>query len=134
MTAIDIHDENTFPSTSVNGLIFEEFKETHFVLGTVPSGTSFGIRISSNAMEPDYPKGCIIFVKSCIRIKNNKIGVFAFEGTMLCRRLEINKDINQVRLLAINPDYEPIIILPEQMLFTYGEVLGYALENEIVTD
>ena len=106
-----------------------KFEEIEIDPKYIPTGTSFGVRISGNSMEPEIPNGCIAFVRACPAIDNGQIGIFALNNEGYCKRIDVNQEHSQIRLLSTNPDYAPIKIKYHDDLRTYGQVLGYWVLN-----
>lgn len=100
-----------------------------FAGSDVPNGTSFGFRILGDDMEPELPRGCVAFFRACLRVENGQVGVFSLNKKLCCKRIDINKDRQRVRLLSTNPDYEPIIAPDPRNLPTFGQLLGYTMNH-----
>lgn len=47
---------------------------------TVPQVADFGVTISGESMEPEYPDGCVVWVKSQPSLIHGDIGVFILDG------------------------------------------------------
>jgi len=94
----------------------------------IPHGTDFCVRISGTSMEPDVPDGSIVFVQSCPAIESGEVGIFNLNGESYCKKLYVDRERQEIRLISINPSYEPIVITEEDYLHTFGRVLGVAEE------
>lgn len=90
----------------------------------VPEKADFGIVISGDSMEPEIHNGGTVFVQSSPTIDPGQIGIFVLDGKAYCKMLSVNHDRRQVRLLSVNPAYDPIPVGPNADFWTLGCVLG----------
>lgn len=93
----------------------------------VPDGTSFGVPIAGDSMEPSYPNGATVFVKSAPRVENGEIGLFSLNGGPLVKQLVVDEVRREVRLHSLNSEYEDILIREGDDLRCFGRVTGYYL-------
>ena len=91
----------------------------------VPDGADFGIRISGTSMSPDIPDGCTVFVQSRSSIEPGSIGIFLLNGEAYCKKLMVDKERGQIRLVSINKEYQDRIIEECDDFSTMGLVLGH---------
>ncbi|MDR0325029.1 MAG: S24 family peptidase [Oscillospiraceae bacterium] len=84
----------------------------------VPSSATFGVRISGDSMEPDYPDGYIAWVRHSIDIDLGKVGVFVLNGTGYIKKM------GHGELLSLNPAYEPIRWNDDDSIRVSGIVVG----------
>ena len=91
----------------------------------VPDGADFGIRISGTSMSPDIPDGCTVFVQSRSSIEPGSIGIFLLNGEAYCKKLTVNREKGQIRLVSINKEYQDRIIEECDDFSTMGLVLGH---------
>ena len=89
----------------------------------LPTHVDFGVRISGDSMEPLIHNGQVVFVQSCLEIPSGKVGVFNLNGEAYCKRLEVDRDSREVRLVSVNPNYEDIVITEHDELRTMGLVV-----------
>lgn len=68
----------------------------------VPDDTDFGIRISGRSMEPNIPDGSTAFVHAQLSIQPGQIGIFRVNGEALCKKLVVDRERGQVRLVSFN--------------------------------
>lgn len=68
----------------------------------VPEGTDFGIKISGRSMEPSIPDGATAFVHAQLSIQPGQIGIFRLNGDALCKKLAVDRERGQVRLVSFN--------------------------------
>lgn len=90
----------------------------------IPESADFGIIISGDSMEPKVHDGDIAFIQSMLSIEPGQIGIFVLNGKSYCKKLEVDRENQQIRLLSINPKYEDIIVGEFDELRTIGRVLG----------
>jgi SOS-response transcriptional repressor LexA len=92
-------------------------------MASAPSGTDFGIKLSGDSMEPEYPDGCIVWVSAQERLESGNIGLFGIAGDALCKKFVL--DDGKCRLESLNPKYSPIEITEDMDLHVYGKVIGH---------
>jgi len=68
----------------------------------VPIACGFGVRISGDSMEPEYPDGHIAWVRISPEVREGDVGVFVLNGEGYIKKYEDNK------LVSLNPKYTPI--------------------------
>lgn len=68
----------------------------------IPEGSDFGIRISGRSMEPNIPDGATAFVRAQLSIQPGQIGIFRLNGEALCKKLSVDRERGQVRLVSFN--------------------------------
>lgn len=90
----------------------------------VPERTDFGVLISGDSMEPEIPDGSTVFVQSCSTIDPGQTGIFILDGKAYCKRLVVDQQRRQVRLVSVNPDYDDMPIRDADDFRTLGRVLG----------
>lgn len=95
-----------------------------YPLGIIPSGTSFGVPISGNSMEPRYRDHATAFIQSAPLIEPGEIGVFSLNGEPYIKQLIKDNEKHELRLHSINPDYQDITVHEFDDLRTFGRVLG----------
>ena len=57
-------------------------------------------------------------------IDSGKIGVFVLDGKVYCKKLEIDHENGQVRLVSLNKEYSDILVGEFASFRTLGRVLG----------
>ena len=90
---------------------------------SVPAGADFGAILSGDSMEPDYPDGCTVWVKSQPTLENGDIGVFIIDGEATCKKYHIEN--GQCYLVSLNKKYKPIKINGESDIRIVGKVIGH---------
>lgn len=91
----------------------------------IPEGTEFGVRISGNSMAPNIPDKATAFVQSKIAIEPGQVGIFLLNGESFCKKLEVDREKQEIRLVSFNPDYKDRIIEECDDFRTLGLVLGH---------
>lgn len=92
----------------------------------IPEGTDFGIKISGRSMEPNIPDGATAFVHAQISIQPGQIGIFRLNGEALCKKLEVDRERSQVRLVSFNSkEFADRIIEECDEFQTMALVLGW---------
>ncbi len=92
--------------------------------GVIPDKADFGVIISGDSMEPKIHDGGAVFVQAAPSIDPGKIGIFVLNGQAYCKKLAVDRENRQVRLVSLNPKYEDIIIGEADEIRTVGRVLG----------
>ncbi len=87
---------------------------------TVPEEADYAVKISGDSMMPRFADGQIIYVCQQITLEDGEIGIFVLNGDVFCKMLDIGKS---VRLLSLNPRYEPIRIAAEDTFRVLGKVV-----------
>ncbi len=90
-----------------------------------PAGTDYGIKLSGDSMEPEYPDGCTVWVKAGSDMESGDIGVFSIAGEAICKKIYWGE--NGCRLESLNPKYAPIEITAATNLYTHGKVVGHTV-------
>lgn len=90
----------------------------------VPIACGFGVRISGDSMEPDYPNGHIAWVRISQEVREGEVGVFILNGEGYIKKYEDG------RLVSLNAKYAPITLSENDNLRIVGKVLAVtAIEN-----
>ena len=90
----------------------------------VPPRATFCIKISGDSMEPDYNDGDILFMESMPAIPNKALGVFGLNGEAIFKQLVVDHKNRRVKLHSINTKYNDIVVGEDDVLHTYGLVIG----------
>lgn len=122
MVEFDVYDEPAAAGLG-NYLATPQSSREQFPSFMIPKGADFGIRISGNSMEPKVHDGSTVFVKQTMAVESGKVGIFVLNDESFCKQLIVDHKKQEVRLHSMNPDYEDIIVRPEDRLYTIGQVL-----------
>lgn len=121
-TEIRVYDQ---PAAAGLGNYLDEpdYHIEQFPPGWIPPQADFGIKISGDSMEPDIQDGSTVFVQASIAIDSNKIGIFILNGQAYCKKLFVDKDKQEIRLVSLNRKYDDILIRESDDFRTVGQVL-----------
>ena len=72
-------------------------------------------------MAPDLRDGCIAFVQSTPKLEHGDIGIFIYNGDSYCKKLDRS---NGLKLISLNPRYNPISVKYAYELRVVGKVVG----------
>ena len=119
--SIDIF-ENAVSAGTGNFLV-DVPKETFNINESIlPKGTTFGVRISGDSMEPEFSDGQIAWVLQQESVANGEIGIFSLNGEAYIKKLQNDKD--GIFLISLNEKYSPIPVGEDDRLDIFGKVLG----------
>ena len=82
----------------------------------------FGVRIAGDSMEPRCVSGQIVWVRRQETLRSGEIGIFLYNGSGYCKRLE--REGNRVELVSLNRAYPPIRVSAGDELRVFGKVVG----------
>lgn len=85
------------------------------------TGEYFGLKIKGDSMEPKIHDNDIVIVKSMSDAENNDIVIAMINNEATCKRLHTYS--NSVVLTAINSDYKPIEVTPDEDIQILGKVV-----------
>ena len=124
MVQIKVYDQ---PAAAGLGNYLDE-PESHveqYPTKVIPSKTDFGVIISGDSMEPKVHNGGTVFVRAMPAIDPGQIGIFVLDGKAYCKKLSVDHQKREIRLVSLNPKYEDIIVREDYDDFrTLGRVLG----------
>lgn len=78
-----------------------EYAEEVQLVKRPPLGASFIIPVNGDSMEPTYPDGCKVFVRSQNEIREGQVGIFYMDGKSWI------KELGNDELISHNPEYPP---------------------------
>lgn len=99
------------------------FEKKVFSSDVVPSNADCGIRINGDSMSPDYPDGCIVWVKQTTEVKYGDEVIAILNG---CPYFKI---YDREGLRSINPEYPIIRVYDDDKISVFGKVIGVYTEN-----
>ena len=76
------------------------------------------IKITGDSMEPTYPSGALVLIKSQPAVELGEVGLFYYQGDLYL------KEAGAAGLLSYNKEYEPIKIHDPDSFRTWGKALG----------
>lgn len=123
MVQINVYDQ---PSAAGMGNYLDkpDFHVEQYPISVIPPKTDFGVIISGDSMEPKVHDGGTVFVRSTPSVEPGKIGIFILNGQAYCKKLAVDQDNRQIRLVSINPAYPDILVGEFDSFRTLGQVLG----------
>ena len=86
--------------------------------GKVPLTAHFGVRISGDSMEPDYPDGWIAWARRSSTIEPGQVGIFILNNAGYIKKM------GRGELISLNPSIKPIQIREDDDLRVSGIVVG----------
>ena len=88
----------------------------------------FGVRIAGDSMAPRFVNGQIVWVHRQNTLEHGQIGIFGYDGSAYCKRLELHRQAP--RLCSLNPAYAPIPMT--ESVRPCGRVIGVLGEGDLV--
>jgi len=107
------------------------YEEMRFMSTPVSLDADFCVQVHNDSMIPKIYDEDIIFVKSMPKIEPDNVGIFIYDGEILCRRLRVDYLKKRVLLEPINRSYSNIEITMPSKLQTIGMVIGIAERDNI---
>ncbi len=98
------------------------FSEQEFPADEIPTGADCGVPINGDSMEPEYPNGCIVWVKQNADVKYGDCIIAVINGEPF---FKIYKPDG---LHSYNANYKPIIVNDSDQFEIFGKVIGYYSE------
>lgn len=123
ITEIDVYDQPAAAGLG-NYLDAPEHHVEQYPIEVIPDNADFGVVISGDSMEPKVHDGGTVFVQATPSIDPGQIGIFVLNEQAYCKKLMVDHDNRQIRLVSLNPKYDDIIIGEFDALKTLGRVLG----------
>ena len=120
---LDVYDQPSAAGLG-NYLDVPVSQREQYPAGIIPTGTSFGIVISGDSMQPRIANGATAFVQAAPALDHGEVGIFVLNGQSYCKQLVIDRERREVRLHSVNPRYDDIPVLDSDELRTIGRVLG----------
>lgn len=100
----------------------EEYRERP--AASLPSGDLFYLKATGDSMEPKIPDGSYVLVREQADVENGDIAAVLVNSDTEATLKKVRKLDGVVLLEAINDDYEPYIVNPENP----ARILGKAVE------
>ena len=112
------------PVSAGGGSLLESdhFEMLSFAESEIPEGADFGVRVSGNSMEPQFINGQTVWVHSQETLSNGEIGIFYYNGDAYCKKYFEGDGC--VKLISLNPSYDPIQVDPGKEFRIFGKVVG----------
>lgn len=92
--------------------------------------STYYIRMNSSAMSPQINKGDILVVDRSLHLTSGLIGVFYYQGRMLCRHYVMNKHNLTCELCAYHRDFKNLVlsVQDDEVLEVFGVVRAVVRE------
>jgi len=119
---LDVYDQPAAAGLG-NYLDVPVSRREQYPAGYIPKGTSFGVLISGDSMQPRIASGATAFVQAAPALDHGEVGIFVLNGQSYCKQLVIDRERREVRLHSVNPKYDDILVREEDELRTIGRVL-----------
>lgn len=119
---LDVYDQPAAAGLG-NYLDVPVSQKQQYPAGYIPNGTSFGILISGDSMQPRIANGATAFVQAAPALDSGEVGIFVLNGQSYCKQLVIDRERREVRLHSVNPKYDDIPVRESDELRTIGRVL-----------
>lgn len=125
---IDIY-ENPVSAGTGNFLVDGTKETAQLPDDIIPDGTSYGVRISGDSMEPEFENGQIAWVLKQNILEHGEVGIFSLNGEAYIKKLCHQK--NGTFLISLNSQYAPIPVGEHDRFDIMGKVVGKCHSQEI---
>ena len=109
------------PVSAGTGIFLDSDNFESYEASDIPPEANFAVRISGDSMAPDFVDGQIVYVRSCTELEDGDIGIFIYNGDSYCKKLDRS---NGLKLISLNPRYNPISVKYAYELRVVGKVVG----------
>ncbi len=118
MTTINIAEVAAGAGVSTPFTIDNAFSPRDFPADAVPVEADCGVPINGDSMEPQYPNGCIAWVKCTDTANPGDVIIAVLNGEPYCKIYQPDG------LHSYNKDYETIRINEQDNFYIFGKVVG----------
>ncbi len=118
MTTINIAEVAAGAGVSTPFTIDDAFAPREFPRDVIPSNADCGVPINGDSMEPQYPNGCIAWVKCTNEVNYGDVIIAVLNGEPYCKIYQFDG------LHSYNNDYETIRINEQDNFSIFGKVVG----------
>jgi len=87
----------------------------------VSPAADFGVTLAGDSMEPLYVNGQTVWVHQQEVLRSGDIGIFWYDGNAFCKKYR--ETGGQIRLISLNPKYDPIPVREERGFKIFGRVV-----------
>lgn len=84
-------------------------------------GHDIALRVNGNSMEPMFHDGDVVFVKKTPEVHHGSIIIIIVNDNAYIKKLYRRDD--EVRLISLNPQYEDIVLNPDDTIEIIGNVI-----------
>lgn len=115
-------------SAGYGGIAYEQYGadtveiSSHYLNG-LDKNEFFVLRVKGQSMYPKYCDGDLVLIKKCSTANNSQVAAVIYDdelGTL--KKVEYQSQQNTMRLVPINPNYEPITLKGEEL--NHCRILG----------
>ncbi len=115
-------------SAGYGGVAYEQYgadtiKISSHYLNGLSKDNFFVLRVKGQSMYPAFCDGDLVLIKKCAAVNNGEVAAVIYDdelGTL--KKVEYQKQKNTMRLVPINPNYEPVTIKDEEL--NHCRILG----------
>ncbi len=122
MISINIAEVAAGAGVSTPFTIDDAFTLREFPRDAIPPNTDCGVPINGDSMEPQYPNGCIAWVKCTNTADFGDVVIAVLNGEPYC------KIYQQDGLHSFNKNYETIHVYEQDNFYIFGKVIGNFME------
>lgn len=110
-------------------LVAENYSEYIYMpKDRLPSGRLFYLRAKGNSMAPTIPDGALVLVREQPEVESGEIAAVLVNGDEEATLKRVKRQGNLLILLPDNPEYEPIIVTPDNP----ARIIGRAVQATTV--
>jgi phage repressor protein C with HTH and peptisase S24 domain len=107
------------PASAGTGVFLDENSYELVTVGSeVPRSADYGVPVSGDSMEPDYPDGCTAWIEPSVDLRVGEVGLFLYNGNGYIKELGVNE------LISRNPGYGPLVINDSVRFDVCGRVVA----------
>lgn len=118
LTSVKIYEEAAGAGISNPFSDDDKYTVEKFLESDVPIGTTCGIKVNGDSMEPDYPNGNIVWVNENADIKYGDPIIAILNGSPYFKIYERDG------LHSLNPNYDVIKVNDDDSFRPFGKVIG----------
>lgn len=118
LTSVKIYEEAAGAGISNPFSDDDKYTVEKFLESDVPIGTTCGIKVNGDSMEPDYPNGNIVWVNENADIKYGDPIIAILNGSPYFKIYERDG------LHSLNPNYDVIKVNDDDSFRLFGKVIG----------
>lgn len=112
----------TVPFLSQDGFDEDHYEMININYHEIPIGTNFIIKLGDDAMSLLYPKNKMLYIHQCPRLNNGEAGLFAYNGSAICRIYEENN--GRIFLTSPNHNIKSLEIVSKDRFHIVGRVIS----------
>jgi repressor LexA len=90
----------------------------------LPAGELFYLRAKGKSMEPTIPDGSLVLIREQPHVENGAVAAVLVNGDEEATLKRVKRQADLLILLPDNPEYEPIIVTPDNP----ARIIGRAVQ------